>query len=214
MSLGSAGIGCKIATSAGYLHLLTLALLFGVFIHDYPQDGECSSIQRGLGQGGSVLHAIGLWLFCFGLWLLLSGYFEVPLLLILGALSGVLVVFIAWRTEVIDPEERPLRLRLNVQMFSYWPWLFWQVVLANLNVAKRIIDPQLPISPTLVDLKPSQRSDLGRVIYANSITLTPGTVTVELKGEVLQVHALTREGADALRAGDMDRRVARLEGVL
>jgi multicomponent Na+:H+ antiporter subunit E len=63
----------------------------------------------------------------------------------------------------------------------------------------------------LITLKPSQRSDLGRVIYANSITLTPGTVTTSLSGDSLEVHALTREGADDLLAGDMDRRVAGLE---
>lgn len=158
-----------------------------------------------------MLHALGLWLFCFGLWLLLSGYFDVPLLLVFGALSCALAVFIAWRTEVIDPEEQPLRLRLTAHIFTYWPWLLWQIVLANLDVARRILDPTLPISPTLVTLKPTQHSDLGRVIYANSITLTPGTVTTNLSGDTLEVHALTREGADSLLAGDMDRRVTQLD---
>ena len=158
-----------------------------------------------------MLHALGLWLFCLGLWLLLSGYFDVPLLLVFGALSCALAVFIAWRTEVIDPEEKPLRLRLNAHILTYWPWLLWQVVLANLDVAKRILDPKLPISPTLIELKPSQHSDLGRVIYANSITLTPGTVTVALSGDSLTVHALTRSGAEDLQKGDMDRWVAVLE---
>ena len=87
-----------------------------------------------------MLHALALWLFCFGLWLLLSGYFDVPLLLGFGVLSCALVVFVAWRTEVIDPEERPLRLRFNLHIFSYWPWLLWQIVLSNLDVAKRILD--------------------------------------------------------------------------
>jgi multicomponent Na+:H+ antiporter subunit E len=159
-----------------------------------------------------LLRALGLWLFCFGLWLLLSGYFDVPLLLGFGVLSCALVVFVAWRAEVIDPEERPLHLRLNIHILGYWPWLLWQIVLANWDVAKRIVDPKLPISPTLITLKPTQRSDLGRVIYANSITLTPGTVTTDLSGDTLEVHALTREAADSLVEGDMDRRVTRLEG--
>ena len=158
-----------------------------------------------------MLHALSLWLFCFGLWLLLSGFFDNLLLLSFGALSCTLVVFVAWRVETVDPEEQPLRLRFSPQIFLYWPWLLWQVVLANIDVAKRILDPELPISPTLIKLKPSQRSDLGRVIYANSITLTPGTVTTSLSGDSLEVHALTREGADALLAGDMDRRVTGLE---
>jgi len=150
-------------------------------------------------------------MFCFVLWLLLSGYFDVPLLLSFGVLSCALAVLVAWRVEVIAPEERSPRLRLNVHALGYWPWLLWQVVLANLDVAKCILDPSLPIRPMMIGLRPSQRSDLGRVIYANSITLTPGTVTTSLSGDSLEVHALTREGADELLAGDMDRRVAGLE---
>jgi multicomponent Na+:H+ antiporter subunit E len=90
------------------------------------------------------------------------------------------VVFVAWRVENLDPEEQPLRPRLGPQIIFYWPWLLWQIVLANLDVAKRILDPKLPISPTMITLKPTQRSEMGQVIYANSITLTPGTVTTAL----------------------------------
>ena len=162
--------------------------------------------------GGRLLRALGLWLFCFGLWLLLSGYFDVPLLLGFGALSSALVVCIVWRAELIDPEEQPLRWRFNIHLLGYWPWLLGQVALANWEVAKCIVAPGLPISPTLITLQPTQRSDLGRFIYANSITLTPGTVTTALNGDVLQVHALTRKAADTLLDGDMDRRVTRLEG--
>ena len=158
-----------------------------------------------------MLRTLGLWLFCFGLWLLLSGYFDVPLLLVFGALSCALVVFVAWRVEKLDPEERPFRLKLGLQTILYWPWLVWQIVLANLDVAKRILDPQLPISPTMITLKPTQRSEMGQVIYANSITLTPGTITTSLSEGVLEVHALTRAGAESLLEGDMDRRVTALE---
>ncbi|MCB1795640.1 MAG: Na+/H+ antiporter subunit E, partial [Candidatus Competibacteraceae bacterium] len=114
-----------------------------------------------------MLHALSLWLFCFGLWLLLSGFFDNSLLLSFGALSCALVVFVAWRVETIDPEEQPLHPRFGPQLLLYWPWLLWQVVLANVDVAKRILDPKLPIDPTMIELKPSQRSDLARVIYAN-----------------------------------------------
>lgn len=159
-----------------------------------------------------MLRATVSWLFLFGVWLLLSGYFDVPLLLAFGVFSCALVTFIAWRTEIMDPEERPYHVRFNLHLVGYWPWLLWQVVLSNLDVAKRIIDPALPISPTLVELKPTQRSDLGRFIYANSITLTPGTITTALKGDRLQVHALSRDGADSLVEGEMDRRVRLIEG--
>ena len=158
-----------------------------------------------------MLRILGLWLFCAGLWLVLSGYFNIPLLLVFGALSCTLVTFIAWRVEKADPEEQPLHPRISLQIILYWPWLVWQIVLANLDVAKRILDPKLPISPTMITLKPTQRSAMGQVIYANSITLTPGTITASLSDGVLEVHALTQEAADALLEGDMDRRVTALE---
>jgi multicomponent Na+:H+ antiporter subunit E len=158
-----------------------------------------------------LLHILGLWLFFAGLWLALSGYFDKPLLLVFGALSCTLAVFIAWRIDQADPEEHPLRPQVSSQILLYWPWLLWQIVLANIDVAKRILDPRLPISPTMITLKPTQRSEIGQVIYANSITLTPGTITTSLSDGVLEVHALTRENADALLAGDMDQRVTALE---
>jgi multicomponent Na+:H+ antiporter subunit E len=79
-------------------------------------------------------------------------------------------------------------------------------------VARIVLDPRLPISPTLVRVKASQKSAVGVVTYANSITLTPGTVTVEIAQGEFVVHALTREGADSLQEGEMDRRVTRFEG--
>jgi multicomponent Na+:H+ antiporter subunit E len=105
-----------------------------------------------------------------------------------------------------------LRLKLNAHILGYWPWLAWQIVLANLDVTRRILDPKLPISPTMIEFHPTQHTDLGRVIHANSITLTPGTITTSLSGDTLGVHALTQEAADAVLAGDMDRRVTQLEG--
>ena len=82
---------------------------------------------------------------------------------------------------------------------------------ANLDVMRRIVSPELPISPTIVRLPCTQHTDLGRVMYANSITLTPGTVSIDLDDEYVTVHALTREGAEALATGEMDTRVTALE---
>jgi len=162
-------------------------------------------------MGGYVLQAIMLGLVSFALWLLLSGYLNDPLLIGLGVLSCALVAVLIWRMEQLDPETG-LSLRLNLQQATYGPWLLWQIVLSNIDVARRILDPQLPISPTMIRLTPTQRTELGRVIYANSITLTPGTVTTDLTSDALDVHTLTREAADALLAGEMDRRVTELEG--
>ena len=81
-----------------------------------------------------------------------------------------------------------------------------------MDVALRILNPRLPIDPRLVRVRAGQGDDVGRVIYANSITLTPGTVTIDEQGDMLTVHALTTAAADGLLTGEMDRRVTRLEG--
>ncbi len=156
-----------------------------------------------------MVHAISLALVLFALWLLLSSHY-VPLLIGLGALSVLLVVTIALRMGVVDREGHPIHL--SPKALLYWPWLAWEIVKSNVDVARRILSPTLPISPTVIRLKASQKSELGKVIYANSITLTPGTVSIDIDGDKIEVHALTREAAQALRTGDMDRRVTRIEG--
>ena len=145
----------------------------------------------------------------FAVWLLWSGHFG-PFLLIMGALSSIAVVLLARRMSVVDQESAPLEI--TVGALRYLPWLLWQIVKANLQVARRILDPRLPIRPNLVRVDAGQRTDLGRVIYANSITLTPGTVTVRVEGRQITVHALTAEAAEELLGGEMERRVLRLEG--
>ena len=158
-----------------------------------------------------MAHALSLLLVCFAAWLLLSGHFSSPLLLSFGFLSSLVAAFIAWRAEQVDPEAPSLRLNLHPQILLYWPWLLWQIIKSNLDVARIIVDPKLPISPTVIRIKAPQRTNLARVIYANSVTLTPGTVTTYLKGHVMEVHGLTREAADAILEGEMSRRVAQLE---
>lgn len=140
----------------------------------------------------------------------MSGYFM-PLLLVLGILSCILVVVIAMRMDVVDHEAVPVHLTFSALL--YWPWLLWEIVKANIDVTKRVLFPSVGISPTMVRLKATQKTDLGRVIYANSITLTPGTITIDIDsdGHVL-VHAISRDGAEGLESGDMDRRVTAMEG--
>jgi multicomponent Na+:H+ antiporter subunit E len=97
-------------------------------------------------------------------------------------------------------------------VFSYWGWLVWQIIKSNIDVARVILSPSLPISPNVVRVKASQRTTLGLVTYANSITLTPGTVSMYLDGDIIEVHALTESGARELKDGEMDRRVSAIEG--
>ncbi len=155
-----------------------------------------------------MLHAVSLGLVLFATWLLLSGYFE-PLLLAFGVASCLAVVWIAHRMDVIDREGHPIHL--GPRALVYWIWLVAEIIKANIDVAKRIVDAKLPIQPNLFWTKASQKSELGQVIYANSITLTPGTISMRVTGGSILVHALTREAAEGVEQGDMDRRVSALE---
>jgi multicomponent Na+:H+ antiporter subunit E len=145
----------------------------------------------------------------FGIWLLLSGHYT-PLLLAFGAGSCLLVVFLSMRMDVTDHEGHPIHL--SIAALYYWPWLVWQIVLSNIDVAKRVLFSRHPISPNLVLVRTKQKTDLGKVIYANSITLTPGTISLELEDNMILVHALTHDGADDLSGGEMHDRVIRMEG--
>lgn len=138
-------------------------------------------------------------------WILLSGHFE-PLLLGLGITSIVLTVFIAKRMELIDDEI--YSLHLFSQLPSFFAYIFKEIVKANLDVIKRIIKPASnPISPQLITISMPKKSDIGRVIYANSVTLTPGTVSVELSKDKLTIHALTKEAAKDLIEGSMASKI-------
>lgn len=155
------------------------------------------------------MYALSAVLILYVFWLLLSGIYT-PFLLAAGAACAIGVVLLAYRMEVVDHEGHPVHLSWRV--LAYWPWLFKEIVKSAWDVSRIILDPRLPISPTLVRVPTSQKTGVGVVTYANSITLTPGTISVDVAhGEIL-VHALTREGAAALREGEMDRRVTRFEG--
>lgn len=156
-----------------------------------------------------MLHAASVFLVLYAFWLLLSGLFT-PFLLAAGAGCALAVLAFARRMDVIDREGHPIHLGWRA-LFSYWPWLIKEIAESSWDVSRRILDPRLPISPTLARFRPSQKSELGLVIHANSITLTPGTVAVEVEAGEFLVHALTREGAAGLAGSEMDRRVAALE---
>ncbi len=142
-------------------------------------------------------------------WLLLSGFFT-PFLMAAGAGSVVAVLWLSHRMDVIDHEGHPIHLSLRA-FLSYWPWLAVEIVKSAWDVTRRVLHPALPISPTLVRFRPRQTSPLGLVIHANSITLTPGTIAIEVAAEEFLVHALSREGAAGLAGSEMDHRCEALE---
>ncbi|MBE7637403.1 hypothetical protein GUA87_11155 [Sneathiella sp. P13V-1] len=153
------------------------------------------------------MRLISLILVTFAVWLLFSGIYT-PLLIGFGIASCILVAIIARRMDVIDHEGHPIHL--NPGIVSYWFWLFWEIVKSNIDVAKCVLFPGKYLQPSMFKSKVSQKSDLGKVIYANSITLTPGTVTVDLDDDTVLVHALTQGTADGVKSGEMDQRVTRV----
>ncbi len=150
-------------------------------------------------------------LLLFLFWLLLSGMFT-PFLLMAGVGSSIAAVFLAWRMRVAsgDRSERENFPRL-IACVAYAPWLMREIAVAAWDVTKRILHPRLPISPTLVEFEPAQKTNAGLLIHANSITLTPGTISVEVEPGRFLVHALTQEGALSLAGSEMNRRCAELE---
>lgn len=152
--------------------------------------------------------AVGLLVALFVLWLGLSGYFK-PFLLTLGVLSCLFTVYLARRMKLLDDEAVPLQLRPSLLL--YWSWLGGEVFKSAWAVSKVILAREMPISQQLVAVPCNQKTDMGHVIFANSITLTPGTVTVETAPGKFLVHALTEDAANMEAFADMGRRVAEVE---
>lgn len=155
-----------------------------------------------------MLRAFGLGAILFGFWLALSGHYT-PLLLSFGVGSCALVVYLSMRMDVVDAEGVPLQV--TGRFLAYLPWLMKEIFVANLVVAKVILDPKLPISPRMVVFHGSQDSDLGRAIYANSITLTPGTITTGVNGQEFEIHALRAADLETDEEQQMDVRCSRVE---
>lgn len=145
----------------------------------------------------------------FAFWVALSGLFT-PFLLAAGMGSAIAVVWIARRMNVVDQESLPIRVAPNA--LWYWPWLMKEIAKSAWDVTKLVVHPRLPIEPALVRFRPTQTTDVGLCTHANSITLTPGTITVEVAAGEMLVHALTAAGAAGVLSGDMDRQATRFEG--
>lgn len=157
----------------------------------------------------SSVRVVSFLLALYAFWLLLSGMFT-PFLLLSGAGSAFAVLLISRRMDVVDHEGHPIQLGWR-PLLSYWPWLLKEIWHSGWDVSKRILSPAMPISPTMAEFAPTQRTDLGLVIHANSITLTPGTISLEVAPGRFLVHALTEEGAAGLAGSEMDRRCTELE---
>lgn len=135
-------------------------------------------------------HALLLSLVMGTTWLVLSGYF-IGMILTFGLISIVFVVWMTKRLAILDDETVPY---LNIaKTCKYYFWLFIEIVKANIQVVKAVISPNSEISPTLIKIPLRSNIDIAQTMFANSITLTPGTVSVDVKEDHILVHALLKE---------------------
>ena len=153
--------------------------------------------------------AFWLWGILFAIWLLLSWHFD-ALLIAFGLGTCTLAVWVGVRMGTVDRESVPVHLVRGALLYD--PWLVWEIFKSNVHVARIILAPRLRVDPSIVHFRASQRTDLGRFIYANSITLTPGTVTTGIVGDDFEVHAIVQSEIDGSEENDMNRRVTTLEG--
>lgn len=147
----------------------------------------------------------------FVFWILLSGEFDF-ILISSGIISSLLVSYLSHDLLIGETDIRLATIKL-LRFIRYLPWLLWQIALSNIDLVYRTLDPKMPIDPVVIEFDTPLRTDMGITILANSITLTPGTVTLEAnsKGRFI-VHAIARGPADSLLSGDMQARVKIIEG--
>lgn len=149
---------------------------------------------------------LGLIVVLIALWTGLSGDYTLtkPLIASFGVISITLSAVLAYRFDILDREGSPYG-RL-FQLLAYWAWLLVEIFKANWVVIKACLRSTLDINPALVKVKTGCESDLARTVFANSITLTPGTVSVEVEGNKILVHALYEDSAGPGAFDEMDKR--------
>ena len=150
--------------------------------------------------------SITLFIVLFGFWLLMSGYYT-PLILSLGVISCLLCVYLTIKGKFLDNETLPIYF--FPRLIQYTLWLIKEILKSNIQTAKVII--MKSEEPELFSVKSTQKTNEGKVTYANSITLTPGTVTTQIKNDIFEVHALTKDFGDDVRSSEMDKMVTWLE---
>ena len=156
-------------------------------------------------------HLVSLSILLTATWLGWSGHYE-ALTLWLGAGSLVFVVGLCHHMKIVDEEGAPLGLSFP-RLIRYVPWLGLEIARSNIDVARRILAPGAPrIAPRIIRVRARQRSDVAQVVFANSITLTPGTISIDVADGEILIHALHEAAAEGVLEGPMNQKCADLEG--
>jgi len=162
--------------------------------------------------GGAFFTRLITFLILFSLWILLSGKFDL-FHLSLGIISCIIVTVISGDLLFPEPATKGL-LRSWLRFLRYVPWLLYQIILANLHILYVVLHPRMMdlIDPQIIKFQSKLTKELSLVTFANSITLTPGTITVyvSMDGD-FHVHSIDRKSAEPL-PGEMESRIARAFG--
>jgi multicomponent Na+:H+ antiporter subunit E len=149
---------------------------------------------------------LALFVLLFSFWLLLSTFLD-WFHLFFGLLSTALITLFTYDMVFVN-EDRGNNIKKLFRFTFYLPWILYQIILANVDVAKRVLDPKMPIDPGMITFESVLKTDLSKTTLANSITLTPGTVTIDIDDDTFLIHAIAKEPADDLLEGTMERKVA------
>ena len=154
-------------------------------------------------------HLIKVFIVVFIFWLILSGIPTIGMIA-LGVLSSLLIIFLINKMDIIDHETSLLNFK-PIRLLIYFFWLIKEMMLSNILVCYYIISPKAKINPSVIKVKASQKSEVGKVLYANSITFTPGTVTIDVNGDDLVVHVLAEPFKNSILKNTMDSMVKSTE---
>jgi multicomponent Na+:H+ antiporter subunit E len=143
----------------------------------------------------------------FLVWVLWGGLLKTPVLQ-LGIASSILVAWLSLRMDL--PRPYLYTLNLLYRLPRYWLWLLLQMVVSNIQVLRLVLGPKASLNTTLIDIEALPRGNFGRALLGNTITLTPGTLTIAIDAKTITVHCLTEANARELAEGSMNRRVAQV----
>lgn len=154
------------------------------------------------------MKAAGMTAVLFGFWLAITTSLA-PFDLAIGL--GLALVLAVWSQRFLWPQDAwSLTPRQALRFAAYIPQLIWSVIVAAVQVAEVVFDPRMPVRPVMIDHRTTFHRDISRVAYANSITLTPGTLTVDVIGDTFRIHCLSERFADEIMSGELERKIARV----
>ena len=145
-------------------------------------------------------------------WMIWSGTNSIdnPFILALGGCSLLLTIWVCIRMRINDSESVPLHFGWRIIPYTFY--LIKEIVVSNVEVAKIVLAPKMPMQRSMIEVSAQHDSEIANVVLANSITLTPGTISVSMNGGRIKVHALSFEGAADDLSGEMAGKVRKLEG--